>query len=159
VRGRQKTEKNNWFIRQGICNVDSVNQANKKATDAVAKGANSIGFVFQETGINMAQLAELLKGIDLANVEVNFTCKGSTTEFVEVLLAYVKENKVDAINLKGSIAYDPLMCIARKGKYYSADPMANAVNMVKLLKALPNFKAINIKGYLFEDAVSSISQE
>jgi methylmalonyl-CoA mutase len=157
VRGKQ-TNKNSWYIRQDVV-VTNTADANKKATDAVAKGANSIGFVFTDKEVPTARLAELLKGIDLAAVEINFSCKGSTTEFVQTFIKFVKDSKTDVTKVRGSVGYDPITCIAKNGKYCSADPMGNAITMVKLCKELPNFKAITVKGYLFEDAGSSISQE
>ena len=157
VRGKQ-TEKNSWYIRQDI-QINNLKEANKKATDVLAKGANSIGFIFDDKKYTTKDLAELLKGIDLAATELNFVSKGSTTGLVEVLIAYLKENKIDGSKLKGSVGYDPLMGLAKNGKFCTADPMASAVNMVKICKELPNFKAITIKGYLFEDAGSSIVQE
>lgn len=60
---------NDWLVRQEI-EAETPADANRIALDVLGKGVNSLGFRVAD----VADLDTLLAGIDLAKVEVNFTC-------------------------------------------------------------------------------------
>ena len=89
---------NNWLTRQDII-ADSAEAANATALEVLTKGVTSLGFKVAEA----ADVATLLKGIDLANVEINLTCcPGKVTDVAKALVEAV-ENAGAAAFFRGSI--------------------------------------------------------
>jgi len=153
VRGNN-TEKNTWFIRQDI-EVTNFEAANKKAVELFSKGVTAFGFIIaRDQSCSQNDLTTLLKNIPIADVEINFVAGHGAIEIAKLL----NEIEIDQ-NIKGSFAFDPFMCLAKKGSFNNDNPVADAATVVNLLKNFPNFNAITIWGDLFENAGSSIVQE
>ena len=71
---------NNWLVRQDI-KVTDVKEANAKALDILKKGVESLGFEIAKDLISVENLKTLLHGIDVENVELNFSsCMKSTVK-------------------------------------------------------------------------------
>jgi len=153
VRGNN-TDKNKWFIRQDIEVIDYA-AANKKAVELLTKGVDSFGFFIAGDKTNTKDdLQTLLANIPVADVEINILAGHGAIEIAKLL----NEIEIDQ-NIKGSFAFDPLMCLAKKGSFKTDSPIAEAATVINLLKDFPNFKGITIWGDLFENAGSSIVQE
>lgn len=76
---------NDWLTRQNII-ADSAEEANKTALDVLTKGVTSLGFKVGDA----ADVATLLKDIDLGKVEINLTCcPGKVVEVAKALVAAV----------------------------------------------------------------------
>ncbi len=147
-------EKNKWFIRQDI-QVSNFAAANEKAIELLGKGVDSLGFVIaKEVSFTKDDIATLLKDIPVNEVEINFIAGYGALEIAKAL----NEIEIDQ-SIIGSLKFDPFMCMAKIGKYCSANPLADAATVVNLLKDFPNFKALTIRGDIFENAGSSIVQE
>lgn len=153
VRGNN-TEKNKWFIRQDIEVIDYVD-ANNKAIELLEKGIDSLGFsIAGDKTCTKEDLDTLLKNIPTASVEVNIIAGHNAISIAQLL----NEIEIDQ-NITGSFVFDPLMCLAKNGKFKGDNPIADAATVISLLKNFPNFKALTIWGDLFENAGSSIVQE
>lgn len=151
VRGN-KTTKNNWFIRQDI-EADNLSAANKKALVLIEKGVNSFGFVVNnEVTFIKQDIATLLNGLPLAEVEINFIAGKAAVSVAKAVADYDK-------TIIGSIVYDPIMSLAKNGTLPAVDVNAEVVEMVKISKELPNFRAITIRADVIENAGSTIVQE
>lgn len=151
VRGNN-IKKNKWFIRQNI-EVNDYKKANEKANEIVKKGVDSLGFVIDEV-CNVEDLNNLLKGIDLTEIEINFVVGHNALEIVKLF----KEASINN-EIRGSFEFDPLMCLAKFGKFKQGNPIDEASEIISALKDYPNFKAITVWGSLFENAGASIVQE
>ncbi len=149
------TEKNSWFIRQDI-EADNLEKANKKAVELLKKGVDSFGFVFnKKTEFAKADLAKLLNELPLDKIEVNFVAGYGSIKVVKALNEYFS----DKSKINGSVTFDPFMCLAKSGKFCSANPVADAINIVKTAQELTNFRSITVRGDIIENAGSSIVQE
>ena len=94
---------NNWLVRQDI-KVTDVKEANVKALDILKKGVESLGFEIAKDLISVENLKTLLHGIDVENVELNFsTCMKSTVKLAETVAAYFKTTPADLTKVSGSI--------------------------------------------------------
>ena len=81
IRGTK--DNNDWLTRQEIL-ADTPEDANAKALEVLAKGVTSLGFTVKQPV--REEVETLLKGIDLANTEINFrTCIKKTAELIKVL--------------------------------------------------------------------------
>lgn len=94
---------NDWLTRQNIV-ADSPEKANETALDVLTKGVTSLGFKVADP----ADVATLLKGIDLAKVEINLSCCPGKALAVAKELVKAVEAAGAADTFKGSIDYNPL---------------------------------------------------
>jgi len=157
VRGNKK-DNNLWFVRQDI-NAEDAKAANAKALDILNKGVDSLGFKISGDAVSAEFIATLLDGILPQYVELNFkTCQRHCVELAEILVAYFKEKGYPLANLKGSINFDPIEKILKKGKDVSP-VLAQAKSLIEALKELPGYKCINVNSVSLNNAGAYIYQE
>jgi methylmalonyl-CoA mutase len=160
VRTTKKTS-NEWFIRQDIC-VKDVAEANKKALEILMKGVTSIGFKIEDGAAFSAEnLSALLHNICIGAIEVNFILEKGNQPFFEVLNAYFAKNYTDYVNVYGSLNFDPLGMVVKKGKFCQTAEVAyeRAKTFIQKSAALTNFKVIGVHGEYFHNAGSTLVQE
>ncbi len=160
VRGTK--DNNNWLVRQDYCAcVCGYEAANAQAVDGLKKGVESVGFCIDgKKAISEAEMATLLKGIDLAKVEVNFTgCCCASVEIINSFLAVAKAQGVGAEDLKASFDYDPLRVLNQTGAFCSDKSMDTLKAVIDAVKDYPRVRVIGVEAYSFNDAGSNISQE
>ena len=157
VRGNKK-DNNLWFVRQDI-NAEDAKAANAKALDILNKGVDSLGFKISDDAVSAEFIATLLDGILPQYVELNFkTCQRHCVELAEILVAYFKEKGYPLADLKGSINFDPIEKILKKGKDVSP-VLAQAKSLIEALKELPGYKCINVNSVSLNNAGAYIYQE
>ncbi len=158
VRGNEATQ-NEWYIRQNI-RVKDTKEANQKALNVLNRGANSIGYVLDcKKTYTKEEIQELLSGIHLDVVEINFVRMDEATfsHFMEV----VKASGFDQNKIFGSINFGPLNRLTKRGAFKQDKDAAfqKGKALIELSKELPNFKVINIDASVFNNAGSSIVEE
>ena len=157
VRGNKK-DNNLWFVRQDIIANDP-KAANQKALDILNKGVDSLGFKIAGSDVSREFIATLLDGILPQYVELNFkTCQRHCVDLAEILVAYFKEKGFPLAELKGSINYDPLEKILKKGKDVTP-VLAQAKPLIEALKELPGYKCVNVNSVALNNAGAYIYQE
>jgi len=158
VRGNKK-DNNLWFVRQDI-KVEDAKAANAKALDILNKGVDSLGFQIPGQDVSRELIATLLDGILPQYVELNFkTCQRHCVELAEILVAYFKEKGYPLAELKGSINFDPIEKILKKGKDTSALCGEVSPRLIEALKELPGYKCINVNSVSLNNAGCYIYQE
>ena len=157
VRGNKK-DNNLWFVRQEIV-VEDAKAANAKALDVLNKGVDSLGFKISGKDVSKEFVATLLDGILPQYVELNFkTCQRHCVELAEILVAYFKEKQYPLADLKGSINFDPISKILKKGKDTTA-VISQAKPLIEALAELPGYKCINVNSVDLNNAGAYIYQE
>lgn len=161
VRGRSAND-NHWFVRQDIVVTDA-RHANAKALEILNKGVDSLGFRFAKSfDFTEDNIKTLLNDICLPAIEVNFMCGHRASKLVPLLVAYFNNKGYKANEIKGSVNFDPIGFLCRKGQYCSGsatEAFALAANLTSQLSEWPGFKVINIHGSYFANAGSTIIQE
>lgn len=160
VRGTK--DDNNWLTRQDYCTVsEGFEGANKQAVDGLAKGLNSVGFyVDGKKAIAVEDMKVLVKGIDLAKVEVNFRgCCCATAEIVKSFVAVAAEQGVAPEDLKASFDYDPVRGLNKNGKFCTDGYVAKMKEILEVVKDWPRVRVFGVEAYAFNDAGSSIVEE
>ena len=158
VRGNKK-DNNLWFVRQDI-KVEDAKAANAKALDILNKGVDSLGFQIPGKDLSRELIATLLDGILPQYVELNFkTCQRHCVELAEILVAYFKEKGYPLAELMGSINFDPIEKILKKGKDTSALCGEVSPRLIEALKELPGYKCINVNSVSLNNAGCYIYQE
>ena len=149
---------NNWLVRQDI-KVTDVKEANVKALDILKKGVESLGFEIAKDLISVENLKTLLHGIDVENVELNFsTCMKSTVKLAETVATYFKTTPADLQKVSGSIRFNPFKRMLTKGRDF-ADYADQAVLVIDAVKELPGFRVLAVDAVMLNNAGSFISQE
>lgn len=153
------TKKNNtWFIRQNI-QVTNAKEANAKALDILMKGVDSLGFTIPAKDLSATLIEALLEGICPECIELNFsTCQGHTVELAKLLVAYYQKKGYDLTKVQGSVDFDPLNKMLKKGKEF-ANIAATAKELVETLQSLPHYKCISVNALTLNNAGAYISQE
>ncbi|NLA24732.1 MAG: methylmalonyl-CoA mutase small subunit, partial [Bacteroidales bacterium] len=157
VRGTEIDRK--WRIRQDF-SADNPAKANKKALNALNKGAEAIGFVFKNKP-NPEQIEEILKDIDITSVPVHFIGSGEDWSIPKLLIDYAKKHKYDLSKIKGSAGFDPISFLMLNGKSPCAEGNCTCVEsaFVDYYKELPAYKLFNINAKNVHNAGGSIVQE
>ena len=150
---------NDWEIRQSVV-IQDVAEANRKAVEAVAWGAQGITFIFSDE-IDRNCAKSLLQGIDLKSVAVHFNVGKDVETFAASLLQYLKDNRIEPEMLKGSLDYDPLRYYATRGTFYGTaeESFNSAKTLIEQFAAYPSFRVIGANGMIFKNAGASITQE
>jgi len=154
VRGTRND--NNWLTRQEII-AETPTKANEIALDIITKGINSIGFKVKTP--DAETIATLLKGIDIANIEINFSCcPGKATEFAKCLVEYLKANNLtDAFH--GSIGFNPLKRALKHGAGIPDEAVRQAKSLIEIVAEVPELRVIAIDSEMFNAAGAYIFQE
>ena len=149
---------NEWLVRQDI-HVENVKDANAKAKDLLTKGITSLGFALEAENITPENIAILLSGIDVENVELNFTsCIKNSLKLIETLSDYFKSQNINTENIKGSINFDPFKRILKRGRDFKEYAQKGA-EIIKAAAALPKFRVLAVDAVMLNNAGSYISQE
>lgn len=160
VRGIKAT--NNWLIRQDIV-VDDLASANRKALALLAKGVNSLGFIFNSSvQLSRDDMKTLLEGICLEAAEVNFVCPCSDCGITEVLAQYIQEGPWDKAGVTASVSNDPLGSLVVKGKYGEGGlerEMQRLAGQIDTLLGLPKVRLIAVDGKIYGNSGASAVQE
>jgi len=160
VRGNQKAG-NNWLIRQDI-DVTDLREANRKALEITSKGVTSLGFVFkncQEISVN--DLKQLLHGICLEKKEVNFVMACKNAPLVKSLVAFLKDQQANPVEVKASVNFDPIGVFTLNGKFCTNETEAfiRAKEVLESAAEYPGIQMIGVNGKNFNNAGASIVQE
>lgn len=159
IRGRQ-SEGNNWKIHQEIQVDGQAKKANKKALDAIKKGATSIGFVLAENEVlDKNGISELLREIPLPDLDLHFKGVADPQSFFKHMIKLAEESKLDIASLSGSMDLDPIGELALKGEI-DETVFSSAADLIKIaMQHTPLFKILGVKANLFQNGGASITQE
>lgn len=152
VRGN-KTEGNNWEIRQDF-RIADIASCNRLAAQAAAKGAESVG-VCAKNVHDVAQMEQLLSGIDLTHTALHFVCSSNYGETLKIFVEYLQKNRIKPEQVRGSIQFDPLAYALLNGNYYQSleQNMDEAVAIFKTYGGvLPHFRLLSIDASLLHNA-------
>jgi len=101
-----------------------------------------------------------LHNICLSAIEINFAGHKSN-EVAELFLQYLKEKSYDNA-IEGSVNFDPLGRLCKKGNFCCDSLEKSVEEVAKLMKAtshLPNFRTVAVHGVHFANAGASVIQE
>ena len=150
VRGNKAAD-NAWHVRQDI-KCACPKEANAKALDILGKGVDSLGFCIPADKLSAEYIEQLLDGIYVECVELNFhTCQRHSLELARLLDAYFRAKGADLTKIEGSIAFDPLEKLLTKGVDRSA-LLADGKQIIEIFAEYPNFRALAVNAFKLTDA-------
>ncbi len=148
---------NDWLTRQEII-AETPAEANEKALDVLTKGVTSLGFHIDEP--TAETLEATLKDIDIAKVEINFTCcVKKALPLAKALVEYI-ESKGCADTFKGSIDFNPFRKPLRKGVAFDAATLTQmACELLDAVKGAKNLRVLSVDSDMLSNAGAYIYQE
>lgn len=150
---------NNWKVRQNIAPI-SAESDNKTAIELLDKGVNSLGFTISGSLVSAQYIETLLKGINIEEVELNFsTCQRHSLELAQILTAYFESCGADKCKICGSIEFDPYAKLLSAGHDTSKIAETFAPQIVEALAQYPEFKAIVVAPHILSESGAYIFQE
>lgn len=150
VRGNKAAD-NAWHVRQNI-KCACPKEANAKALDILEKGVDSLGFCIPADKLSAEYIEQLLDGIYVECVELNFhTCQRHSLELARLLDAYFRAKGADLTKIEGSIAFDPLEKLLTKGADRTA-LLADGKQIIEIFAEYPNFRALAVNAFKLTDA-------
>lgn len=154
VRGTRA--ENDWLTRQDVVAASS-EEANAVALDVLTKGVTSLGFRVESA----EDVAVVLKGIDLAKVEININCcLCKAKDVAKALVACIKAQGVEQ-SFHGSIDYNPLRKQLVKGKegIDAEAVVADAKELLAIVAPVPALRCLNVESLLLGNSGAYIYQE
>jgi methylmalonyl-CoA mutase len=160
VRGVRISD-NSWLVRQDII-VKDYKAANTKALDILMRGITSVGFVIDDPqSVSVDNISQLLNGIHLESVEVNFITAGMAKELFAALESVLTTSGTDRGKVQMSISTDPLGRLAAKGRLcipvdQGLDYLAD---LIRETTSMPGIKCLEPSGTVFSNAgVGSVGE-
>lgn len=161
VRGTRET--NDWAIRQNVCACNNARKANEKALEILNKGITSLGFCLDKEKLNYRFIKNLLNGIRIDIVPVNFTvCACAAPELAGILVRYIgREYKGTPLKkFVGSINVDPMKNMLLKGKAMPREKVAEKiVAAVNAAKSLTGYRVVGVNSVILNNAGAYCTQE
>lgn len=159
VRGNNKKD-NAWQIHQDIDTAD-IQEANRLGLDAIARGADSLGFDAGEITTHK-QINQLLANIELSKTSINFFASRSYPLTLELFIYEVGHRAEGGDLIRGSVNFDPIGYLLLHGDFYmnwinNLEEAEYLINTVQ--KRIPHFRAITVNGHYFQNAGSTLVQE
>jgi methylmalonyl-CoA mutase len=150
---------NTWEMRQDF-EVKNVNEANKYALKLVETGITSLGFIINKD-IDDKEFEQLLKGINIEEISINFVSKELTEKYVQMLVAFSEKNKFNLSKVKGSNDFDTLSYMMLSGQTVCGESSCRCAEKMYfgLKDKLPQFKLISVNAKHFNNAGASVVQE
>lgn len=155
VRGTR--DNNDWLIRQGVQGA-TAEEMNAHARHIIDKGAEAIG-ISLKGDVTEADLATILKDVDLKKVEVNINCcpgKAAVVaaELVKLVKAAGAENE-----FRGSIEFNPFRRLIKHGLAFPKDIAAEGKALYEAVKDVKGIRCFAVDSFLFNNAGAFITQE
>ena len=154
VRGTR--DNNDWLTRQNII-ADSAAAANEIARDVLTKGVTSLGFKVAAA----ADVAVLLKDIDITKVEINLQCcPRNSVAVAKALVQYIVAAGA-ADSFRGSVEYNPLRRQFRHGVegIDNAAIVAEASELLNVVKPVAGLRCLSVDSAMLGNSGAYIYQE
>ena len=157
VRGN-KTNDNNWFVRQNVECGDAA-ETNAKLKDLLSRGVDSLGLKIPREEVSTEYLEVLLKDIPLEKTELNLrSCLKKVVELATAFVAVIDKRGADKQKVHGSIEFDPIGKMLCKGKDVSAR-LEVVKDLVKILKDCPLMTCLTVTSLELKNAGAFCYQE
>ena len=154
---RGTRDNNDWLIRQAVIG-ETAEELNNHALHILNRGVESLGIRLGKN-VKGADLAVVLKDIDLKKVEINIDCcPGCAVEVAEELVKLVKAAGA-ADEFRGSIGFNPFKRLIKHGLPFPKDAVAEAKALIEAVKDVKGLRCLAVDSYMFNNAGAYITQE
>lgn len=158
----KKGDSNTWFVRQDIPVKNNHKEANQKALEILNKGVDSLGFILDENNEPSEEaFSELLNGICLSAVELNFVANHASKSVLSLLTGKLKKENLNPDEIRGGVDFNPIGNLNLKGKFCQSEEhsFSKSKEIIEASKDLPFFRSIEVDGSTLHNAGASAVQE
>lgn len=150
---------NIWLVRQEIIVRDHLSQINEKIKNLMEHGVTAVGLHFEDDQVSAAAVQEVLEGIDLSKLEVNFySCVRHVVRMAEAVVEAFDKMGVAPESVQGSINYNPFRRLMIRGERWTPWK-ETGVELLKAVAPLKNFTCFTVQSIDFVNAGAYIYQE
>ena len=160
VRGK-KLDANNWQVCQDF-SIKNAGEANAKALDAIARGADAIGFSVCGKGVEQdIDVTTLLKDICTGCSPVHFDVGINSAKTLEAVIKDAENKKCGPNGIRGSVFYDIFGRLAVCGCFGASSNVVSStiVNLLYMTKELEDYRVIGVDAAYFQNAGATLVQE
>lgn len=154
---RGTRDNNDWLIRQAVAG-ETPEDINRHALHVLGLGVESLGIRLGR-GMQAADLAVILKGVDLAKVEVNIDCCPGRAVEVAAELVKLIEAAGAAETFRGSVGFNPFKRLLRHGLEFPKDAAAEGKALFETVNGVKGLRCFAVDSYMFNNAGAYITQE
>lgn len=155
VRGTKTN--NDWVVAQTVNGADA-QEMNAHARHIIDRGVEAIRIKLGKKA-GTADLAVILKDIDLKKIEVTVKCcPGIAVEAATELVKLVEAAGV-VNEFKGSIDYNPFRRLLKHGLPFPKDAAAEGKALYEVVKGVKGLRCFPVDSYMFNNAGAYITQE
>ena len=154
---RGTRDNNDWLIRQAVAG-ETPEEINRHALHVLGLGVESLGIRLGRD-MQAADLAVILKGVDLAKVEVNIDCCPGRAVEVAAELVKLIEAAGAAETFRGSVGFNPFKRLLRHGLEFPKDAAAEGKALFETVKGVKGLRCFAVDSYMFNNAGAYITQE
>lgn len=155
VRGTR--DNNEWLVAQTLVKGTAQEMADH-ARHIIDRGVEAIRIKMPRT-MEIADLAVILKDVDLKKIEVNVKCcAGRAAEVATELVKIVKEAGAEK-EFRGSIDYNPFRRLLKHGLPFKKDAVAEGMKVYEAVKEIEGIRCFPVNSYMFNNAGAYITQE
>lgn len=148
---------NNWLIRQEI-QGSTAEEINSNAIHAIDRGVDSLGIKLPKE-FNATTFEIMLKGIDLAKIEININCcPGCAVEAAKLLVSYLKANNL-VETFRGSISFNPFKKLLKHGQKFPKNIVETAKALLAEVKDVKQLRCLSVDSFMLNNAGAYICQE
>lgn len=154
VRGTR--DKNDWLIAQTV-QGETPEKMNEHALHILNRGVEAL--IIKTGKMEPAQLAVVLKGVDLTKVEVNLLpCPRHAAAMAAELVKLIKEAGAED-TFRGSVEFNPFKRLLKHGLPFPGDIKAEALKVYNEVKPVKGLRCFPVNSAMLADAGAYITQE
>lgn len=154
---RGTRDNNDWLIRQAVIG-STAQELNDHAKHILNRGVESLGITLGKD-VKAADLAVVLKDIDLHKVEININCCPGCAVEVATELVKLIEAAGAADDFRGSIGYNPFKRLLKHGLAFPKDAAAEGKALYEVVKPIKGLRCFAVDSYMLNNAGAYITQE
>lgn len=155
VRGTR--DNNDWLIAQKVIG-DNAEAMAEHARHIIDRGVEAIR-VKLSRGMEISDLAVILKDVDLKKIEVNVSCcPGRAAEVAAELVRLVKAAGAEN-DFRGSVAYNPFKRLLKHGLPFPKDAAAEGLKVYEAVKEIKGIRCFPVNSRKLNNAGAYITQE
>ena len=154
---RGTRDNNDWLIRQAVIG-STAQELNDHAKHILNRGVESLGITLGKD-VKAADLAVVLKDIDLHKVEININCCPGCAVEVATELVKLIEAAGAADDFRGSIGYNPFKRLLKHGLAFPKDAAAEGKALYEVVKPVKGLRCFAVDSYMLNNAGAYITQE
>lgn len=149
---------NHWLVREEVSVVGEPKAVNEHIRSLIERGITSVGLHFVDDLVNAKSIEQLLQGIDIEALELNFYARHThVLQLADAVIEALGALGYDLATVRGSIGFNPFRHVLSTGNRWNA--IAVSAELLCKVHPLKQFTCFSIQSADFTNAGAYIYQE